>query len=133
MEKSRQHEMKLFKLMFSHRANTGYDHSLQGMASSHNLAYNETGFYPTWNGGFAPNQTNQPSMSEGSTYETLSHMTLGNTRHCKTSIELIICVRVCIVDHTSTLFVGEVKLFMYAIIIINIIVDFLDIKNKHCT
>ena len=38
MEKSRQHEMKLFQLMFSHRANTGYDHSLQGMASSHNLA-----------------------------------------------------------------------------------------------
>ena len=61
----------------------------------------------------------------------LSHMILGNTRHCKTSVELIICVKVCIVDHTSTLFVGKVKLFMYAIIITNIIVDFLD--NKQCT
>lgn len=65
MEKSRQHEMKLFQLMFSHRASTGYDHSIQGMALPHHLGYNETGFYPTWNGGLAPNQTNQPRMQEG--------------------------------------------------------------------
>ena len=44
MEKFREHEMKLFHLMFSNRANTGYGHSLQGMASSHNMAYGETGF-----------------------------------------------------------------------------------------
>jgi len=66
MEKSREHEMKLFHLMFSHRANAGYDHSLQGMTSSHNMAYGETGFYPTWNGGLGPNQMNQSRMPEGS-------------------------------------------------------------------
>ena len=50
MEKSREHELKLFQLMLGKRANSG-------MPPSFNM---ETGFYPSWNQGI---------MTQGFTYQ----------------------------------------------------------------
>lgn len=55
MEKSREHELKLHQLMFSHRASNSYDY-YQAMPSSVStgIPFGDTGYYPTWNGGFGP-------------------------------------------------------------------------------
>ena len=50
MEKSREHELKLFQLMLGNRANSG-------MPPSFSM---ETGFYPSWNQGM---------MTQGFTYQ----------------------------------------------------------------
>ena len=78
MEKSREHELKLFQLMLGHRANSGLPPSSSMVPPSSNM---ETGFYQSWNQGFpcheagfypslqgsqGPQQTTQESMSEGS-------------------------------------------------------------------
>lgn len=44
MEKSREHELKLFQLMLSQRANSSYD-SYQAIPSSRGILFGETGYY----------------------------------------------------------------------------------------
>ena len=39
MEKSRQHEMKLFELMLNHRASGSYGHCFDGVPPSSSMAY----------------------------------------------------------------------------------------------
>ena len=65
MEKSREHELKLFQLMLSQRANGSCD-SHQTMPSSGGIPFEETGHYPTWNGGFGTGPSNQLIMPDGS-------------------------------------------------------------------
>ena len=70
LEKSREHELKLFQLMLSQRANSSHD-SYQAIPSSGGIPFGETGFYPTWNGGFETCPSNQLRMPDGS-YGTVS-------------------------------------------------------------
>ena len=80
MEKSREHELKLFQLMLGNRANSGMPPSSM-----------EAGIYPPWNQGSAHCETGfYPSMqnsvrAQQTTHSmgTLSCMVLVNTRHCK--------------------------------------------------
>ena len=65
MEKSREHELKLFQLMLSQRANSSCD-SYQTIPSSGGTPFGETGYYPTWNGGFGTGPSNQLIMPNGS-------------------------------------------------------------------
>ena len=65
MEKSREHELKLFQLMLSQRPNGSYD-SYQTMPSSGGIPFGERGHYPTWNGGFGTGPSNQLIMPDGS-------------------------------------------------------------------
>ena len=66
MEKSRQHELKLFQLMFSHRANDSYQAMPSSASTSMPFGGTCTGYNPTWNGGFAPGPSNQLRMPDGS-------------------------------------------------------------------
>lgn len=71
MEKSREHELKLFQLMLGNRANSGMPPSSSmeaGFYPSWNQgsAYNETGFYPSMQNSLGAQQTTHERMSEGS-------------------------------------------------------------------
>ena len=66
MEKSRQHELKLFQLMLSHRANDSYQAMPSSASNSTPFGDTCTGYYSTWNGGFGPGPSNQLRMPDGS-------------------------------------------------------------------
>ena len=63
MEKSQEHELKLFQLMPGHRANSDLPSSPSMVPPSSNMG---TGFYPSMQGSLGAQQTTQESMSEGS-------------------------------------------------------------------
>lgn len=65
MEKSRQHELKLFQLMLSHSANDSYQAMPSSASTSMPFGDKCTGYYPTWNGGFGPGPSNQLRMPDG--------------------------------------------------------------------
>ena len=71
MEKSREHELKLFQLMLGTRANSGMPPSSSMEARfypswNQGSAYHETGFYPSMQSSLGAQQTTQERMSEGS-------------------------------------------------------------------
>ncbi|XP_068694637.1 uncharacterized protein [Montipora foliosa] len=66
MEKSRQHEMKLFELMLNYRASGSYGHCFDGVPPSSSMAYGTTGFYPTWQSGGGQSHVNQAFLPESS-------------------------------------------------------------------
>lgn len=71
MEKSLEHELKLFQLMLGNRANSGMPPSSSmdtGFYPPWNQgsAYHETGVYPSMQSSLGVQQTTQERMSEGS-------------------------------------------------------------------
>ena len=70
LEKSCEHELKLFQFMLSQRSNSSYD-SYQAIPSSGGILFVETGYYPTWNGGFGTCPSDQLGMPDRS-YRTVS-------------------------------------------------------------
>ena len=71
MEKSREHELKLFQVMLGNRANSGMPPSSSIEAGfypswNQNSVYHETGFYPSLQSSLGAQQTTQERMSEGS-------------------------------------------------------------------
>ena len=66
MEKSCQHEMKLFELMLNHRASGSYGHCFDGVPSSSSMAYG------TWHKA-------QQHFCQSLPLEALSHLIQGNT------------------------------------------------------
>ena len=77
MEKSREHELKLFQLKLSNRANSG-------MPPSSSM---DTGFYPSMPSSLGAQQTTKERMSEGS-YGNPSFMVMGNTKHCYVELKV---------------------------------------------
>ena len=69
MEKSREHELKLFQLMLGNRANSG-------MPPSPSM---DTGFYPSMPSSLGSLRKGCLKVLMG----TLSFMVMGNTKHCK--------------------------------------------------
>lgn len=86
MEKSCEHELKLFQLLLDNRGNSGLPPSSMepGFYPSWNqgLTYPETGFYPAMQGSFRAQQTTQERMTEGS-YDNPFLTVMENTGHCK--------------------------------------------------
>ena len=72
MEKSREHELKLFQLTLGNRANSG-------MPPSSSM---DTGFYTSMPSSLGAQQTTKERMSEGS-YGNPFLYGNGNTKHCK--------------------------------------------------
>ena len=70
MEKSCEHDFKLFQLLLGNRGNSGLPPSSMepGFYLSWNqgLTYPETGFYPAMQGSFRAQKTTQERMTEGS-------------------------------------------------------------------